>query len=146
MAGHNSLLGGGGFHHVAIKVADFDKTVHMYVTALGFKEKIRWGEGDSRGIMLDTGDGNYLEIFAGGPKIPYVPTTPMYSHGPIIHFAIRTTDVAGATARAVAAGFVQTVAPKQAVIPSSPHATPIEISFVQGPDGEMVEFFANELT
>ncbi|HMB95139.1 MAG TPA: hypothetical protein VKK61_03790, partial [Tepidisphaeraceae bacterium] len=54
-----------GFHHAAIKARDFDASVGFYI-ALGMKEKIRWGDGASRGIMLDSGDGNYIEIFAGG--------------------------------------------------------------------------------
>ena len=64
--GSNSKIGGGGFHHVAIRVYDFDATVRFYTEVLGFTDKVRWGEGDNRAIMLDTGDGNYLEVFAGG--------------------------------------------------------------------------------
>lgn len=145
----NPVLGGGGFHHVAIKVADFDRSVKLYTEALGFKEKIRWGEKtaeqDSRAVMLDTGDGNYLEIFAGGPKPPLPAANAGASAGQIIHFAIRTTDVDAATKRAEAAGFVVTVPPKSVAIPSTPHVTPVRLSFVQGPDGETIEFFQNEL-
>ena len=48
MAGRNAAIGGGGFHHVAIKVADFDGTVEFYTQALGFTVHARWGEGDNR--------------------------------------------------------------------------------------------------
>jgi len=66
MPGYNGIISGGGFHHVAIRVADFDKSVGFYTNGLGFKKHISWGEGDDRKIMLDTGDGNFLEIYAGG--------------------------------------------------------------------------------
>ena len=135
-----------GFHHVALKVGDFERVVKMYVEGLGFKEKIRWGDGDGRGIMLDTGAGDYLEVFAGGPAVPPAIVGPMAQTGPTIHFAIRTTSVDAATARAVAAGFKITVEPKDVTIPSTPRPTPIRISFVSGPAGEMIEFFQNELT
>jgi glyoxylase I family protein len=134
-----------GFHHVALKVHDFDRVVSMYIGGLGFKEKIRWGAGDGRGIMLDTGAGDYLEIFAGGPAVPPAIVGPMAQAGPSIHFAIRTANTDAATARAVAAGFSVTVPPKDVTIPSTP-PTPVRISFVSGPAGEVIEFFQNELT
>lgn len=134
-----------GFHHVAIKVHNFDKSVAMY-TALGFKEKARWGEGDSRGVMLDTGSGDYLEIFAGGPATPFVPLNTMHAAGPILHFAIRTTDVPAAVKAAEAAGFITTVPPKTITIPSSPVPIPVTLAFIQGPDGELLEFIDNSVT
>jgi glyoxylase I family protein len=139
MANNNAVLGGGGFHHVAIKVVNFEEAVAFYKNALGFQEKITWGEGDKRAVMLDTGDGNYLEIFAGGKA-----ETP--SEGRIIHFAIRTTDTDAAQARAIAAGAVETMAPKSVTIPNPAFPVPVRISFVRTPSGELVEFFQNELT
>ncbi len=135
----NKILGGGGFHHVAIKVRDFDATVKFYCQALGFVPKIRWGEGDKRAVMLDTGDGNYLEVFAGGPP-------ERRPEGCIIHFALRTGDVDAAIERARAAGAVITVEPKDVKIPSTPGPTPVRLAFCQGPDGEVIEFFQNETT
>src|SRR3954447_23135179 len=93
----NQTLGGGGFHHVAIRARDWDASVRFYTQALGFVEKIRWGEGPKRAIMLDTGDGNYLEIFANGSAEPK-------PEGAIIHFAIRTDNVDAAVERARSAG------------------------------------------
>ncbi len=141
---HNDVLGGGGFHHIAIKVSDFDRSLKLYTEVLGFREKIRWGEGDGRGIMLDTGDGNYLEMFAGGQR--FEPRTEMYAAGPIIHMAFRTTKLKEVTEKARAAGFKVTVEPKHVDIPSKPNVTPIDISFIHGPDGEVIELFQNDLT
>lgn len=135
----NQTIGGGGFHHVAIRVHDFEASIRFYTQAIGFKEKICWGEGDKRGIMLDTGDGNYLEIFAGGTKEPK-------PEGAILHFAFRTDNADAAIERARAAGMEVTVEPKTVDLQSTPGPTPIRIAFFKGPDGEVVEFFQNEKT
>ena len=139
MAGKNATIGGGGFHHVAIRARDFDATVRFYTEALGFREKIAWGEGQKRAIMLDAGDGNYMEVFAGGSDGPK-------PEGAILHFALRTDDCDAALARARAAGAQVTMEPKSVDIPSTPTMTPVRIAFCKGPDGEIIEFFQNELT
>ncbi|MCY3021622.1 MAG: VOC family protein [Planctomycetota bacterium] len=139
MAGTNAVLGGGGFHHVAIKVRDFDAAKKFYVAGLGFAETISWGEGDGRAVMLDAGDGNYLEIFAGGPAEPR-------PEGVVVHFALRTSDCDAALARARAAGAQVTMEPKSVEIPSKPAKTPVRIAFCKGPGGEVIEFFQNETT
>ncbi|MEZ5276704.1 MAG: hypothetical protein R3F07_10020 [Opitutaceae bacterium] len=63
MSSSNPLIKGCGFHHVAIKTADWNATIRFYTEAIGFREKISWGGDGRRAIMLDTGDGNYLEVF-----------------------------------------------------------------------------------
>ncbi len=137
--GKNTTIGGGGFHHVAIRAYDFDASVRFYTEALGFTKKITWGEGPKRAIMLDAGDGNYLEIFANGKNEPK-------PEGAIIHFALRTDNCNAAIERARAAGAQITVEPKDVNIPSEPHHTPVRIGFCKGPDGEIIEFFQNALT
>jgi glyoxylase I family protein len=139
MANRNKTIGGGGFHHVAIRSANFDASVKFYKEVFGFIEKVRWGEGDGRAIMLDTGDGNYLEIFANGTKDPK-------PEGNIVHFALRTDNVDAATERVRAAGMPITMEPKTA---NPPHITPpmsFRIAFCKGPDGEVIEFFQSDLT
>ena len=42
----NPIIAGCGFHHVAIRVAEFDATVRFYTEALGFRKAVEWGEGD----------------------------------------------------------------------------------------------------
>jgi len=139
MKGHNTAINGGGFHHVAIRASDFDATVRFYTQGLGFREKITWGEDNNRAVMLDTGDGNYLEIFAGGSK-------ESKPEGAILHFALRTGNCDAALQRAVAAGAVVTMESKDILIESRPHQTPVRIAFCKAPDGEVIEFFQNELT
>jgi glyoxylase I family protein len=138
LKGKNKTIGGGGFHHIAMRVSDFDASVQFYTQVLGFAEKIRWGEGSKRAVMLDTGDGNYIELFAGGVKEPR-------PEGMILHFALRTDNCDAALDRARAAGMQVTMEPKDVEIPSTP-PTPVRIAFCKGPDGEVIEFFQNSLT
>lgn len=144
MAGNNPILGGGGFHHVAIKVRDFDRTIAMYETAFGFTEKVAWGSkeptADKRAVMLDIGDGNYLEIFAGAEGPSPVPIGPMACGPVLIHWAMRTTHIAEVAARAKAAGFKVTVDPKEV----APVGVTARVAFCEGPDGEVFEFFEGE--
>lgn len=135
MKGKNEILGGGGFHHVAITVNDFDASVMFYTEVLGFKKTISWGEGDNRAIMLDAGDGSCIEMFAGGngEKKP---------EGAFKHLALRTADCRDVFERVKAAGMEMTVEPKDIEIQSDP-PTPVTIAFFKGPDGEIIELFQN---
>ncbi|MBT3286758.1 MAG: VOC family protein [Victivallales bacterium] len=128
-----------GFHHVAIRVADFEAACAFYIDGLGFTQKAEWGEGDSRAALVDSGGGNYVEIFAGGVggDIP---------QGHCEHFAFRTDDCDAALAAAVAAGAEVTMAAKSLTIEARPTPVPVRIAFVRTPTGQIVEFFQNELT
>lgn len=138
MKGTNKTIGGGGFHHIAMRVHDLDASLRFYRDALGFCERICWGEGAKRAVMLDTGDGNYLELFAGGSSQPK-------PEGAVLHFALRTDNCDAALERARAAGAIITMEPKDVEIPSTP-PTPVRIAFCKGPDGEVIEFFQNDRT
>jgi glyoxylase I family protein len=135
MKGRNTAIGGGGFHHVAIRVKDFDTSLAFYTQALGFKPAMAWGEGDKRAVMLDTGDGSCLEIFAGGDGSP--------AHGGLLHYALKTADCDAAFRRARDGGAVVMKEPFDVDIPTHPAPTPVRIAFVKGPDGEEIEFFQN---
>jgi glyoxylase I family protein len=144
--GSNATIAGGGFHHVAIRAWDFEKTLAFYQEGLGFVRVYGWGADerasggkDSRAALLDTGDGNYLEVFAGGTR----PPADAPPEGAILHFALRTTNTDEAFARAVAAGGRVQLEPKTVPIAGD---TPKEfrIAFVVGPDGEVFEFFQND--
>ena len=146
--GTNATIHGGGFHHIALRVYDFDASLKFYIDGLGFKRTYGWGkdgradgEGDSRAAMLDTGDGNYLEVFAGGKRKHGEPAP----DGPFFHIALRSASVPAAFERAVAAGGVPTVEPKKVVPPHADEpAKTFHVAFVLGPDGESVEFFDND--
>lgn len=146
MPGKNSILSGGGFHHVAIRARDFDKSVHFYTHALGFTVKVAWGQQPNRAVMLDAGAGDYLEIFER--PTPAAKDAPADTDGVILHFALRTGDTDAAIARAQAAGAVVTVPPKHVDIPITnvPGPLPVRLAFCKGPDGELIEFFQNTHT
>jgi glyoxylase I family protein len=136
----NPVVPGCGYHHVALRVADFDATLRFYIDGLGFRKAVEWGEGDRRACMLDTGDGNYLEIFAGAKRQPGEAAP----EGAVIHFALRTTDCDAAIEKARAAGATVTMEPADRKVFGDP-LIPIRIAFCKGPDGEVIEFFQNEV-
>lgn len=144
----NPILGNGGFHHVCVKTRDWDRTLAFYRDTLGCAVKIAWNFRDTgrRATMLDTGDGNYLEVFED-PDYVAAP------NGAVIHFALRTTRLDDVAARVRAAGAKITVEPKDvslgntATAPGAVHGpVPIRIFFCEGPSGEVIEFFQNTLT
>lgn len=145
MAGRNKILGGGGFHHVAIRSRDFDKTVDFYTRVLGFTPKINWQAAPKRAVMLDAGDGNYLEVFEDRDA-PSGVGDASSGDGPILHFALRCDDTDAAIEHARKAGCEVTMEPEDIDIQAKELTVPIRIAFCKGPDGELIEFFQNELT
>ncbi len=133
MTGHNKAIGGGGFHHVAMRSRDFDASVKFYTEVLGFCEVMSWGAGDRRAVMLDTGDGSCLEIFAGGDGAPK-------PEGTLLHFALKSDDCDAAAERVRRAGAPITVEPNEVTIESDPPRR-VRLAFCEGPDGEVIEFF-----
>ncbi len=133
MSVNGASIGKGGFHHLAIRVFDFEKSLKFYIDGLGFKKHISWGEGDERAIMLDTGNDNYLEIFAGGKEGEK-------PEGAIIHMALRSENCDRDLEKAVSAGAVVTTPPTDVEIPSQPPKK-VRIAFCKGPYGEIIEFF-----
>jgi len=130
-----------GFHHVCIKTHDWDRTLAFYVNTLGFTEKITWRTAPNRAVMLNTGDGNYLEVFE---DLAYTPAP----NGAVLHFALRTTRLDEVAALVRATGAKITMEPKDVTIATTnAHVpVPIRIFFCEGPSGEVIEFFQNSLT
>jgi glyoxylase I family protein len=136
--GHNSVVGGGGFHHISMRVQDLEASIKFYAEGLGFEQKFAWGPEDNRTVLLDTGDGNYLEI-AGGESDGFNP------NGVVRHLAFRTHDIDKAIKAARAAGAEVTIEPKAVVLSNDP-PLPVRVAFFKGPDGEVVEFFEDSVT
>lgn len=122
-----------GFHHIALHASDFEKTYEFY-KALGLKERVRWGEGDGRAVMMDMGDGGCIEIFAGGEDCGRVDER-------FLHLAFRSDDVDAAFDAAVKAGATPKAAPYEACPPDAVPPIKMRVAFVYGPDGELLEFF-----
>lgn len=139
--GHNPVLGGGGFHHICVKTRDWDATMRFYREGLGCTDKISWRDAPQRAVMLDTGDGNYVEVFEDLSSNP----APV---GPINHFALRTTRLDAVVEGLRALGAKITIEPRDVVIATNNGAgdVPVRIAFCEGPNGEVIELLQNERT
>lgn len=137
----NPILGGGGLHHVCVKTCDWDATQRFYQEVLGCTVKIAWRAAPERAVMLDAGDGNYIEVFE---DLAYRSA----ANGAIPHFALRTTRLDAVAERIRAAGMKITVEPKDVSIPTTngPGLVPVRLFFCEGPNGEIVEFLQNAHT
>lgn len=123
-----------GLHHVSITVKDFDATVTLYTQGFGFKKGVAWARGgEERAIMLDMGDGAFLEVFSGRTDSPQ-------ADGAFAHIALASDDCDADFQRAVAAGAGVQTEPINVSLPSDP-PIPVRIAFVKGLDGELIEFF-----
>ncbi len=131
----NEKIKNAHFHHIALRAADYDKTLAFYSEALGMKLVRSWGEGDSRVCMLDIGDGGCIEIFARG-------SAACEPDGEFFHLAIGTDDADAAFEAAVKAGAAVDKVPYDTVIPCHQGGLPVRIAFVKGLNGETLEFFS----
>ena len=126
-----------GFHHVAIRVQDFDAAIAFYRDGLGFPEQIRWSDGQKMIALLDTGGGDYIEILSNGKPPPL-------AEGAWGHLALRTDDCDAAFARAITAGATVAIAPKDMPIRTADRTIPVRLAFCKGPNGEIIEFFQSD--
>ncbi len=129
----NTIIKGAGFHHIALRVTDFDRTIEFY-KALGFALKCFWGEDNERIAMMDMGDGSILEVFAGG--------TDEEHEGRFFHLAIKAENVEYAYNTAINAGATSKAEPCIIdVAQANPTPLKLNIAFVYGPSKEVIEFF-----
>lgn len=111
---------------------------------IGFKIALAWGEAPRRACMLDTGDGNYLEVFErDAPSRAPQSTLEAGEEPNILHFCLRADDVDAAVERAQAAGAEVMVEPKYPE-PFEKIGLKAKIAFIKGPDGEICEFFQSD--
>jgi catechol 2,3-dioxygenase-like lactoylglutathione lyase family enzyme len=149
-----------GLHHIGLFSRDLSATLRFYVEGLGFTQRYGWNgamgeQGTSQfnfvlpGIMLDAGDGNYFEIFPRDPGAPE--TEPPF---PLNHIALHTTDIEAIYKRALQHGgrpHAFQLPEKSwdgAPLAVTMHGAPergARIAFVRGPDGELIEFFENDV-
>ena len=137
MTSTNKKVKGCGFHHLSMKVKNLEKSIKFY-EALGFVERVSWGEAAKKTVLLDTGDHNYFEISQGDPEQVSV-------EGVFKHVALRVDDCQAALEKARKAGAEVTVETRDVTLKSE-KPIQIRIAFFKGPDGELIELFENEAT
>ncbi|WP_428386943.1 VOC family protein [Mucisphaera sp.] len=138
----NPTISNCGFHHVAIFARDFDKAVDFYTGLLGMSLRITWQDAPNRAAMLDTGDGNYIELFEKTDKPqPAEPTKDAW-----FHIALRCANLDDVIQKVRNAGFPITMEPRSLNIEATntDESVPIRIAFFTGPEGESIELFQNE--
>ena len=125
-----------GFHHVAIKSANFDKSLDFYTNILGLKQVNAWGSGDNSAVMLALDDDSRIELFAGGKTIEN-------SESPIIHIAFRVENPDFYVDKIRNYGLEITTQPFDVDVIGAP-GFKARIAFCKGVDGEVLEFFAEK--
>ena len=136
----NPHLTGGGLHHVALRTADFEKSFAFYTLTMGFKPRMQWHTGERRAVMLDVGDGNYVELFEH-PEPDSAGTVP--NEARLLHFCLRCRNIDATIERVRSAGMVVTTEPKDVKVSNvaDGHAgdVTLRLAFFRGPDGETIE-------
>ena len=131
----NNILAGCGVHHIALGVADLERSIHFY-SQLGFTPVYSWKSGERTIAMIDLGDGSCLELFSDCTGQPNGEKTA----GSFLHLALRVKDSAAAFDLALQAGAKPKSQPAAGQLSCEP-PLPVVVSFVYGPDGEQIEFF-----
>ena len=131
----NAVIAGCGTHHIAVQTRDWDASLKLYRDVLGMELVAEFGAPDRKIILLDTGDGSHMELFAPTEESP-VPNSESPNH-PLIHFALATSDTRAAIERVRQAGYEVTVEPKDISL----GGLSVTIAFFLGPSSESVEFF-----
>lgn len=140
-----------GFHHVAIRAVDFDQTIRFYTQGLGFSVRFGFsvpGRVD-RAAFIDVGDGRYIEVFGQGSTVQAEGRRRRVdeerTEGALLHFCLRVADIEAAHAKALAAGATSRIEPRTATLSGEDGATAeVRVAFVNGPNGEVIEFLTSE--
>lgn len=132
----NTIIQGGGLHHIAVQARDWDESLRFYRDLLGMEVVLEFGSETRKIILLDMGDGSHIELFQPKSDTP-APGSPA-PNDPVIHFALTTTDLHAAVERVRQAGCEITVEPKDVMLAGK---VSVSIAFFLGPNGEVIEFF-----
>lgn len=116
-----------------MKVKDFDRVVSFYKDGLGYPVALSWGEDETRAVMIDIGNNNFIEIFGAG-------NIASDEKAALIHFALHSQDCDADLGKAKKAGAVVTMEPTTVTIPCATEKT-VRIAFCKGLNGEIIEFF-----
>jgi catechol 2,3-dioxygenase-like lactoylglutathione lyase family enzyme len=128
----NTVIKGLGFHHISITTHKMEESLSFYQEVLGMQIAAETMIGERRLLQLNIGDGRLVELSDPTPEIKTLSPAPL----PLNHLGFVTDDLIGAVERVRAAGYPITVEPR--AISSGPIQA--QLAFVQGPNGESIEF------
>jgi len=131
----NNIIPGGGCHHIAVQTRDWDASMKLYRDVLGMPVVAEFGPPERKILLLDMGDGSYMELFP--PKANTPAPGAAAPNDPVTHFALATTDTKAATEHVRQAGYEITVEPQTLNL----GPLTVTIAFFNGPNGESIEFF-----
>lgn len=118
-----------GINHIGIIATDYDKSFQFYTQVLGLTPTISFRKDDKGFAMLDMGNNNAIELFCGG--------TVKDVQNMFKHLALEVEDSRKVYENCVAAGCESVEEPHDINMAGKD----IRISFVKGPDGEILEFY-----
>jgi len=130
----NAVIAGCGMHHVAVHARDWEASLRLYRDVLGMEPIAEFGAPERKIVLLDTGDGSHMELFAPTAESPAEGSES--PNDPVTHFALAVDDARAATEHVRAAGYEVTMEPKDVQLDS----LNVTIAFFTGPSGESVEF------
>ena len=138
-----------GFHHLAIRAADFDETVRFYTEGFGFSVHFTFSIPPriDRAAFLDAGDGRFIELFSesstvvaeGRRRQPNEERT----ESAMLHFCLRVANTDASYARALAAGAASRIEPVTRRLSEDP-LVEVRNAFVTGPNGEAIELLQSD--
>jgi glyoxylase I family protein len=131
----NSIIKGCGTHHIAVQTRYWEASLKLYQDILGMKRVAEFGPPEQKIILLDTGDGSHIELFAPKAGTPTIGAPA--ANDPVIHIALATTDTRAALEHVRQAGYEVTVEPKDLDL----NGLNVTIAFFKGPNEEVIEFF-----
>ena len=131
----NSIIKGGGLHHIAVQTRDWEESLKLYRDVLGMEVVVEAGPPDRKIFLLDMGDGSHMELFEPVANTPAPGSSA--PNDPITHLALATTDTQAAIEHVRQAGYEVTVEPKTLEL----GPLTVTIAFFNGPNGESIEFF-----
>lgn len=126
-----AALGLTGIGHVALKVADIDRSLSFYCERLGFQEMMRLDRDDGSLwlVYLRITDNQFLELFPGGEG----DLAPGPDRTAVNHFCLETADLDATVDGLAAAGIPLTAEPKTG-------ADGNRQCWIADPDGNRIEF------
>ena len=129
----NFQIPGASLHHVALEVADYERSRDFYQNAFGMILINEWSFMGKQLCFLDIGNGSFLELHSA--------PNGAQPDGRYLHFCLHTSDIDKAYKNAVSLGAIPNREPFDFLIESIPTHMPVRVAWLCGPDGENIELF-----